>query len=129
MILRSLLFLLSASIAAYAADDQPARKGGSRKPVQDSSRSEIPAHPFDVILGRPTTSTITVSVLCNTDTDGWIAYGKQPAELSSRTPGDAFKQGQPQTFLVNGLYADTPYFYQFRSALTNSPISTFHTAR
>lgn len=129
MILRSLLFLLSACIAAYAADDQPARKGGSRKPVQDSSRSEIPAHPFDVILARPTTSTITVSVLCNTDTDGWIAYGKQPAKLSSRTSSHAFKQGQPETLLVSGLDADTRYFYQFRAALTNTPEFTFRTAR
>ena len=129
MILRSLLFLLSACIAVCAADDQPARKGGSRKPVQDSSRSDIPAHPFDVILGRPTTSTITVSVLCNADTDGWIAYGKQPAELSARTPSRAFKRGQPETFLLGALEANTRYFHQFRSALTNGPKLTFQTAR
>jgi predicted phosphodiesterase len=126
---RSLCLLLCACIAVQAADDPPARKGGSKKPFQDSSRSDIPAHLFDVILGRPTTNTITVSVVCNANTDGWIASGKQPTDLSARTPARAFKPGQPEAFLLGGLQADTRYFYQFRSALTNSPQFTFRTAR
>ena len=129
MIRGSILFLLSACIAVYAPDNLPARKGGSRKPIQDATRSDIPAHPFDVILGRPTTNSITVSVLCNADTDGWIAFGKHPTDLRVRTPTRAFKQGQPEAFVLSGLEPDTRYFYRFSAALTNSPTFVFHTAR
>jgi predicted phosphodiesterase len=129
MIRRSLLFLLSACIAVHAADDRPARKGGSKKPIQDATRSDIPAHPLDVILSRPTTNSITVSVLCNAATDGWITFGKHPTELPSGTLTRTLKRGQPEAFVLSGLDADTRYFYQFRSALTNTPTFTFHTAR
>ena len=67
--------LLAAGLVAIAADEQPARKGGSRQPVQTSQCNDVPEHPFDVILGRPEAGSVTVSVLCHGDAGGFIAYG------------------------------------------------------
>jgi predicted phosphodiesterase len=124
-----LLLAIFACLTAQAADDKPARKGGSRQPVQSSQCSDVPAHPFDVVLGRPTSNTITVSVLCDTDIEGWIAYGNQRTNLTARTAPRSFQQGQPAEFVLAGLQPDTRYYYQFCSSRTNSALFNFHTAR
>ena len=81
-----LAVLLCAVLAAQTADAQPARKGGSRQPVlQNSKGNNVPAHLFDLMLGRPTTNSVTVSVLCYADAQGVIAYGTQPGKLSATT--------------------------------------------
>lgn len=94
-----------------------------------SQCNEVPAHPFDLILGRPTSNAVTISVLCYADTEGCVAYGTQRGSLTNPTPTRSFKQGQPAEILLSGLQSNTRYFYQFRSARTNSPEFMFHTAR
>ena len=86
MIRPGVVLLVCACLVAHAADERPARKSGAKQPVQTSTCSDVPAHPFDVILGRPMSNAVTVSVLCYADTEGWLAYGAQRGNLSSRTP-------------------------------------------
>ena len=114
---------------ANAADDKSARKRGSRQPVQNSPCNDVPAHPFDVILARPTANSVTVSVICYEDAEGGIAYGKQSVQLTSTTPRRQFKKGEPVEIVLSGLDADAQYFYQLRLARTNSAEFSFHTAR
>jgi hypothetical protein len=129
MMRRGVLLLLCAGLLAQAAEEKPPRKGGARQPVQASACNDVPTHPFDLILGRPTSNAVTISVLCYADTEGCIAYGTQRASLATQTPSRAFKQGQPAEILLSALQPNTQYFYQFRAARTNSPEFTFHTAR
>ena len=112
-----------------AADEKPVRKGGSRQPVQTSKCNDVPVHPFDLILGRPTWNSVTVNALCYRDNEGCIAYGLQEGKLATLTPTRSFKQGEPVEIVLTALQPYTRYFYQFRSALTNSAEFTFHTAR
>jgi hypothetical protein len=49
---RGSLLLICMGLAALAADEKPARQGGSRQPVQSSACTEVPAHPFDLILAQ-----------------------------------------------------------------------------
>lgn len=113
-----------------SGDDKRGRKGGgSRMPVQTANASEVPAHPVDFILGRPTENSVTLSVLCYQDAEAVIAYGTQPGTLASVMPSRKFKAGEPVELTLNGLRPDTQYFYQYRSARTNSPERAFHTAR
>ncbi len=114
---------------ASAADDKPARKRGSRQPVQNSPCNDVPAHPFDLILARPTANAVTVSVLCYQEAAGGIAYGKQAGQLTSTTPRRQFKKGEPAEIVLSGLDADAQYFYQLRLGRTNSAVFSFHTAR
>ncbi len=65
---------------------------GANKPKQDSACLDVPAHPFDVVLGRPTRDSVTVSVLCYQDTEGSIAYGTQRGNYPQQTPTRQFKR-------------------------------------
>ena len=112
-----------------AGGTSPRKSGGSSQPVQTSSGSDVPAHPFDLILGRPTTDSVTVSVLCYQDTEGSLAYGTERGKLARTTPARPFKKGEPAEIVLSSLRADTSYYYQFCSARTNSAELTFHTAR
>jgi len=129
MICRCLMLSLGILLAAQAADERPARKGGSRQPIQASKCNEVPAHPFDLVLARPMSNSVTVSVLCYTDAEGSIAYGTHSGNLDAQTPLRVFKRGEPAAVLLSGLEPDTRYFYQLRLAQTNSGEYSFHTAR
>ena len=122
------LALLGLALASYAADEKPARKGGSRQPVQTSKCNDVPARPFDLILARPTANSVTVSVLCYEDAEGVIAFGTQPSKLTNTTSKRAFRKGEPAEIVLSGLDADSQYFYQLRLARTNSAEFSFHTA-
>ncbi|MBM3891697.1 MAG: hypothetical protein FJ388_21495, partial [Verrucomicrobia bacterium] len=50
-------------------------KGSKEQPAQNSECNNVPAHPADVILGRPTRDSVTVNVLAYEDAEGCIAYG------------------------------------------------------
>jgi len=124
-----LAVLLSALLTAQAADEAPLRKGGSRQPVQTSACNDVPAHPFDLILGRPASNSVTVSVLCYQDSEGVIAYGTEPGKLASQTPARSFPKGEPVEIVLSPLRPDTRYRYQLQLSRTNSAESAFHTAR
>lgn len=122
--------LAGIGLAAQAADEpRPARKGGSRQPVQASACNDVPAHPFDLILGRPTATAVTVSVLCYEDAEGFVAYGTEPGKLAARTPLRSFRKGEPAEVVLSALQPDTGYSYQLRLARATSGEYSFHTAR
>ncbi|MCX6926143.1 MAG: metallophosphoesterase [Verrucomicrobia bacterium] len=106
------LLLLSVGLASPAAGDKPARKSG-----------------FDLILGRPASNSVTVSVLCYVDAEGFIAYGAQSGKLVAKTPARTFQKGEPAELVLSSLRPNTRYYYQLHLARTNSGEFAFHTAR
>ncbi len=112
-----------------AGERTPRKGGGSKQPVQTSTGSDVEVHPFDLILGRPTLDSVTVSVLCYEDTEGSLAYGTQSGKLASTTPARFFKKGESAEITLTSLQGNTRYFYQFLGGATNSAEFTFHTAR
>ena len=123
-----ILILIGVGMASHAAPEGPDRRGSSRQPVQTSTCNDVPPHAFDLILGRPTSNSITVSALCYADTEACIAYGTQPGSLGVTTPARPFRKGEPTEIVLSPLLPNTRYYYQFRSALTNSGELTFLTA-
>ena len=124
------------------AQEPPKPKGGKGGPGKGevkmptpAFRTEVPAHPVDLILGRPTRDAITLSVLAYADLEGFVAYGPQPDRLTQETPKQTFTASQPVELLLSGLQPNTRYHYQFRSRATgvtdfaSSPTYTFTTAR
>lgn len=84
---------------------------------------ETPAHPFDVILGRPTANSITLSLLSATDQTLSITYSadnQAPQSISA-----ALIANTPQEIVLSNLTADTAYTYSINGGVAN----TFHTAR
>ena len=64
LFLSLLWFCIGLCVVATAAEGRRGRdKGGGNQPAQDSACLNVPAHPFDVILGRPTRDSVTASVL------------------------------------------------------------------
>ncbi len=124
---RCALIILSAALAVLgvAAD----RKGGARGLPASEFRAEVPAHPFDVILARPTATGMTLSVLSYQDDEGVIAYGIQPDKLTDHTPPRRLQAGVPVEFALSSLRPDTQYFYEYRPQRAPGMASTFHTAR
>jgi hypothetical protein len=132
------IFGLMSAVLAWAADE-PARKGGGRRvevrlPAA-AMRTEVPAHPFDLILGRPTDRAITLSVLAYAEREGYVAYGAQAGAPDQRTPLRRFAAGEPAEVRLESLAPGTRYFYRFHSrkaggeALAATEEFSFTTAR
>ncbi len=122
-------WIIAVLATGLIAGELPSGRGNSRQPAQTSSCNDVPAHPFDLVLGRPTTDGVTASVLCYQEMEGCLAYGTQRDQLHRATPVRTFQQGLPVAIALSGLQPDTQYSYQFRPAVSNSPVYTFHTAR
>jgi hypothetical protein len=111
----------------------PANNRGSN--AAQNLTLEVPAHPIDVILGRPTQYSITASILANQDFEGFIEYGASPEAYSNQTPLTAFVADQPVEILIDSLKTDLPYTYRLRYRSGNAgefaatEANTFHTQR
>lgn len=123
------LWLCACLALAAAEGRRGGSKGGASQPKQDSTCLDVPAHPIDVVLCRPTSNSVTVSVLAYQDTEGCIAYGTQRDTYLEQTSTRAFKKGEPVEVVLGSLRPDTQYFYQLRLRGTSSAEGTFHTAR
>ncbi len=116
-------------VATSASKSKPASKStpGS-KPTRDTgapadnqgsdasqnSSFEVPSHPIDVILGRPTANSITISVLAYSDVEGYIEYGSAPDNFSNQMTPSTFSANQPVEILVEGLQANSAFTYRVR---------------
>ena len=110
----------------------PTEKPRGQNPPQgqssDASQSldfEIPTHSYDVILGRPTSDSITFSLLAYSDQTLSITYGIESGNYTSQTEPINLTANAPQTFQLSNLQPDTQYFYAINGGAEN----TFHTAR
>ena len=120
---------LCACLALTAAEGRKGGSGGATKPKQNSACLDVPSHLLDVILCRPTSNSITASVLAYGDTEGFIAYGTQRGSNFHQTPPRQFKKGEPTEIVLGSLQPGTRYFYQLRGGGTNVAEGTFHTQR
>lgn len=75
-------------------------------------KTEVPAHPLDVVLGRPTQHTVTASVLSYSDREGLIEYGTDSGKLPEKTPAVPLKAGVPAEIVLSELRPDTQYHYR-----------------
>ncbi len=116
-------FAALASLIAFAADEKPrgggeGKRGGQRPqdaPTDDVRflfRTDVPAHPLDVVLGRPTKDSVTVSVLAYEEREGVIAFGEKSGELAEKTSVFPLKKDEPVEVPLKGLRANSQVFYQ-----------------
>ena len=95
----------------------------------------VPDHAADVILARPTPTSITVSLVVYRESRVFVAYGPRDGALSGRTEAVSLAEGSPRAIVIAGLRPDTPYVYELRAAGADAgasdPIVTgsFRTAR
>ena len=144
-----LLLVAALSLAAAAVEapgDHPrgrgdrherGRDGGQRGGGSASNvfRTEVPPHPYDVVLGRPTGTSITIRVLAYADAEACVAWREPAAESDRATPSLTLRAGVPADIVLDGLKPDTAYTYRLRcrgpgeAKFRDEPGARFHTAR
>jgi predicted phosphodiesterase len=103
---------------------------GQTRGPQGVFQTDVPKHPVDVVLARPTATSVTLSVLCYADAKAYVAYGTGKDDLSLRTEVQDLKRGVPQEMALATLKADTGYCYELHDATGKAlTAGTFHTQR
>ena len=137
-----------ATFLAFSADEKPRGPGGGRDgqrkggkggdaPIEELAslfRTDVPAHPLDVVLGRPTKHSITAKVLAYVDREGSIEYGSKAGAPTAKTAVFALEAGEPAEIALTGLQPDTRYFYRLSTRAGSAdwmtkPERSFHTQR
>ena len=93
-----------------------------------SSYVPVPSE-LNLILGRPTTDSITASLYTQSDTQINIVYGTASNHYTTQTKSINLKGRVPQNIELTQLSPNTTYYYQVTSNGTPSGEHTFHTQR
>ncbi len=112
------------------------RRGGrapdSRRGPEHIAQTGVPPQTVDVILGRPTRSAVTLSVLAYSDMRGRVVYGTTKDRLTGQTPPAQFTKGQAVELVISSLHPGTKYYYQLQYQTANVSGfvgGSFHTQR
>lgn len=76
--------------------------------------TDVPAHPWDLILTRPTASAVTASLLAYKDSEAYLEYGTSSTVYTAQTPVKSFPNNQPGNIVLSGLPANTRHYYRLR---------------
>jgi hypothetical protein len=136
-LLARLLIAGSAALPAlltHAAPQAPSARRGAAGDLPPCFRTEVPAHPYDIILGRPTDRSVAASVLSYAKAEGYIEWGRASGEYPNRTATVELAAGEPATLFLQELTPDTQFFYRFRSRTGQGEFGAgeehrFHTQR
>ena len=90
--------------------------------------------PFDLILGRPTDTSVVVSLLATNNLAVYLEYGTQSGGYTGQTTTNAATNGVPLELALSGLGKDQQYYYAVRYSTNGGVFSTgaehtFHTQR
>lgn len=82
--------------------------------------AKLSAQNFTEILGRPTDTSITISVWFNADTEVYCEYGNQPGNYNKTTSIYNTMSGIPAEVEFHNLLGDSRYYYRTRYRNTGS---------
>ena len=82
----------------------------------------IPSYKGNVILGRPTDRSVTLSILLRDSTKVRIAYGRQEKGLNLKTDAFELQAGQPREIVLDSLEGNAAYAYRLVNADTGKLI-------
>ncbi len=74
--------------------------------------TDVPAHPFDVVLVNPTRDSISASVVAYSDVEAYVELVVPSRPAPVRTPVRELKAGEPSLFVLSDLRPDTGYTYR-----------------
>jgi Calcineurin-like phosphoesterase len=103
--------------------DEQVQGHGQGSDASQNMSFALPSHPFDVILGRPTTNSVVLSLLSATDQTLNITYSGENA--IPQTMSAALMANIPQAVTLTGLTPGTQYYY----SVNGGELQPFHTAR
>ena len=101
-----------------------------------SGNNSLSAQSCNEILGRPTDSSVTLSILFDRQTEVYREYGTAPGVYAFNTAHDIAAGDTPLEVDFTGLTPDTKYYYRTRYRVNGTSTSfntgaehTFHTQR
>ena len=106
-------FVTAADLAGGAATNPAAA------PSATLSYTVAPTVSYDLMLGRPTDSSIAVNVLANRDLQIYFQYGLQSGMYTGQTATRTLSQGVPLALALDSLQNHQRYYYRL-SYSTNS---------
>ena len=74
----------------------------------------VEAFDGNIVLGRPTNTSISVNVLSLSDQEVYVEYGSQPGDYDATTPAATLRANEPHVFELTGLEPDAGYSYRLR---------------
>ena len=84
---------------------------GVRMPAP-AFQTEVPREPVDLILSRPTRTTVTLSVRTAAESEGYVELHSETGRKLVRTSPRTFPAGQPAEVELTALQPDTRYWYR-----------------
>ena len=129
--------VLLAAAMAFAAGGAAAGQKGRQKeqPPRSEFRTDVPEHVGSAIVGRPTGTSVTASLLLRSAAEGVLVWGTDAKALPPEGRPVALKAGELVAVMLDGLAPNTRYFYELRDAATRKRLlpatgpGTFHTQR
>ena len=73
----------------------------------------MPRRPFDIVLGSPTRSSVTASIVAYSPLEGHFEFGDRPGKYAERTGPVRLVPGVPAEVILGGLAPDAQYFYRW----------------
>ena len=109
----------------FSSDNTEQNIGQKRKRKPGFFRTTIPEHDLDIVFGRPTSDSITMSLMASSYSSGLIKYGALSKSLNEQISID-LRANEPKEIELTGLLPDTTYYYQLKVENKNNE-STFRT--
>jgi hypothetical protein len=81
------------------------------------------------VLGRPTSNSIVVNLVCAQDVNGFIEYGFSANNLNFKTESKNLLASQPSEFLLENLKPNSKIFYRFRTEADSAKTLSVNTAK
>lgn len=91
---------------------QPKGKNGARQGPEHRFEIEPPVRDFDIILGRPTDASVTVSVMAQKPMDVFLRYSIAGNTEDHATPRKTLKPDEPAEWILDELTPDQEYKYE-----------------
>ena len=129
------LLTLGLAMAAFPADRKGPKRPNRNAPPASVFKTDVPEQTGNVVLGRPTKTSVTVSLLLHAATEGALVWGLDAKALPAEGLGLSLAAGEPRHVLIDGLRPNTRYYYEMRDPVTRRRLlplagtGSFHTAR
>lgn len=131
MIRKHSIILGALLVAASVTFAQEREQGDKRE--ASVFNTQVPQHLYNIIAGRPTNHSVTISIMANENISGNIEYGLNEQKPDKKTTSLDFAAGKTSFIELTDLLPDKKYFYRLayesKGKKEKSDLCSFHTQR